>query len=343
MMQLRTRHGRGLASIAAAMTLAALMLLPAWSVNVPEVRAAGAANAQASELVRLINGERAYRGKSTLSLDGYLASKARDGSVWCPNDSSKVVDGRAKDIAVSGYFSHSLRLCPKYTVIDAMATWGYTRGRGEILTYNSGFGTGTKTYTYGCSPSVTTCPGPTTPTYSTTARAMAGWMGSSVHYSIILGSYDRVGCGAWVGSDGTYYYACLVAMGGNPIITPRPAAPAKPAPGGASEPTVAPTPAPTQPPPWPSPSGARAWIATRVVLPTPESDPETGDGTGSVWADLARDPPSGPGQGSPDEDLPQAAQVALCAGGAALTLVIVWSRLGPLRRYRPRGGAGTAH
>ena len=31
MMQLRTRHGRGLASIAAAMTLAALMLLPAWS------------------------------------------------------------------------------------------------------------------------------------------------------------------------------------------------------------------------------------------------------------------------------------------------------------------------
>jgi uncharacterized protein YkwD len=327
------------------MTLAALMLLPAWSVSVPEVRAAGAADAQASELVRLINGERAYRGKSTLGLDKYLASKARDGSVWCPNDSSKVMTGRARDIAVSGYFSHNLRLCPRYTIIDAMATWGYTRGRGEILTYNSGLGTGTKTYTYGCSPSVTTCPGPTTPTYSTTVRAMAGWMSSSVHYSIILGSYDRVGCGAWVGSNGTYYYACLFAMGGSPITTPKPAAtpepatPAKPAGGGASEPAVTPTPAPTQPPPWPSPSGARAWIVTRVVLPTPETDPAAGDGDGSgaVWAGRTGHPQSGPSPGPSDGDLPQAAQVALCAGGAALTLVVVWSRLGPLRRYRPRG------
>jgi uncharacterized protein YkwD len=333
------------------MTLAALMLLPAWSISVPEVRAAGAADAQASELVRLINGERAYRGKSILGLDKYLASKARDGSVWCPDDSSKVMAGRAKDIAVSGYFSHNLRLCTRYTIIDAMATWGYTRGRGEILTYNSGFGTGTKTYTYGCSPSVTTCPGPTTPTYSTTARAMASWMGSSVHYSIILGSYDRVGCGAWVGPNGTYYYACLFAMGGNPAVTPKPASTAKPATrakpatGGASEPIATPTPGPTQPPPWPTPSGASAWIVQPVLVATVGSEPAAGDRDepGAVWVGLAGDPPSGPGQDPPDGDLSQAVQVALCAGGAAWTLVIVWWRLGPLRRYRPRGGADTPH
>jgi uncharacterized protein YkwD len=311
----RNRHGRALAPLAAALAMAAF-LLPAWSV--PEARAAGAADSQASAVVRLINGERAYRGKAALSVDSYLTAKARDGSVWCPNDSSLVMDGRARDMAVSGYFSHNLRLCTKYTIIDAMATWGYARGRGEIISYNS-VGTATVSYTYGCSPSITNCHGSTTTTYNTVARAMSGWMGSSVHYSIITGSYDRIGCGAWVSAGGAYYYACLFAAGGSPIVTPKPKA----------------TPKPTAPPPWTSPSGW--WLSAQDV-----ASPAEGSAGGSPAASgpAAIGPESSPAQ-NPNDGLPPVAQAALAAVGAVCALAMVWLRLGSLRRYRPPGaGAG---
>ena len=334
------RHGRGLAPFAVALAMAAL-LLPVWSV--PAARAASAADAQASAAVRLINGERAYWGKTALRPDSYLAGKARDGSVWCPNNSSLVMAGRAKDMAVSGYFSHNLRLCPGYDIIDAMATWGYTRGRGEIISYNS-VGVQTVSYAYGCSPSIATCPGPATTTYNTVARAMSGWMRSSVHYSIITGSYDRVGCGAWVSSSGVYYYACLFAAGGSPIVTPRPRPVATPRPKPVATPpppseatpedVASTTPDPTQPPPWPTPPGARTWF----VVPDPARAISDGDGPAAdgLAADgLAAGLPS-PAQPS-DEGLPEPARAALAVVGVAWTLVFVWLRLGPRRRYRPRG------
>jgi uncharacterized protein YkwD len=321
----RNRHGRALAPLAAALAMAAV-LLPAWSV--PEARAAGAADSQASAVVRLINGERAYRGKAALSVDSYLTAKARDGSVWCPNDSSLVMSGRARDMAVSGYFSHNLRLCTKYTIIDAMATWGYTRGRGEIISYNS-VGTATVGYTYGCSPSVTNCPGSTTTTYNTVARAMSGWMGSSVHYSIITGSYDRIGCGAWVSAGGAYYYACLFAAGGSPIVTPKPKATPRPA---------AP-PKPTAPPPWTSPSGW--WLSAQDMASPAEGSAASGPAASGPAASgpaggPAGGPESSPAQ-NPNDGLPPAAQAALAAVGAVCALAMVWLRLGSLRRYRPPG------
>jgi uncharacterized protein YkwD len=349
------RHGRPLLPLAGAFAIAAALLLPAWSV--PPALAAGAADAQASELVGLINGERAYAGKGALRLDSYLAAKARDGTIWCPNDASKTMAGRAKDIAVSGYFSHELRLCTQYTIIDAMKTWGYKGGRGEILTYNSGFGVGTITYRYGCRPGVTSCPGGAISTSSTTARAMTGWMQSSAHYSIILGRYDRVGCGAWVGSSGTYYYACLFALGGNPIATPKPKATPRPPAAGGEAPPPAATPVPggpTQPPPWPSPSGAAAWIvmpelqpypsppadAADAVPPASESPIPTPDAAARAGTARAGSAP-GSGAGLPS-GLPPEVEGALAAGGFAATVIVAWLGMlrGPRRlRGRPSGGA----
>jgi len=337
----RVHHGRPFAPILAALVATAL-LLPAWSATAPEARAAGAADAQASELVRLINGERAAAGKSALGLDRYLAGKARDGAIWCPNDSSKVMSGRAKDIALNGPFSHQLRLCSQYSVTDAMKTWGYGGARGEILAMNGGYGTSQVTYAYGCNPSVSECPGPGTSTFATTAHAMMGWMHSSSHYSIIVGNYDRVGCGAWVGPNGAYHYSCLFSRGGGPVATPRPPSKTTTRPGaGGSGPSpssatagVTATPAATQPPPWPTPSGACGWIVVPGVSPdaaATRAPPEEETSGGA---------PDG-GAAGPVSGLPLAAQVAVVAGGAAGTAVLAWPLLGFLRRRRGRE-TGTA-
>jgi uncharacterized protein YkwD len=320
----------------AALAVAVLLLLPPWSAS--PARAAGAADAQASELVRLINGERAYLGKPALRLDRFLASKARDGSIWCPNDASLVMAGRAKDIALFGPMVHSLRLCTKYSVVDAMKTWGYKGGRGEILAMNGGYGTDTITYTYGCSPSVTPCPGADTTTYSTTAHAMMGWMRSSGHYAVIVGSYDRVGCGGWVSSSGAFYYSCLFSMGGSPVATPKPTpkptAKATPRPGSggggssgggaaATQKVLAASSSPTQAPPWPSPSGASAWIVGATESPIADT---AGLTDGSAGNGLAPKPQGG----VPTTELVLGAGGAAAAGFALPLLAFV-------RRRRSRG------
>jgi uncharacterized protein YkwD len=336
----RIRHGRALAPLAAALAMAAV-LLPAWSVA--PARAADDADTQASAVVWLINGERAYRGKAALSVDPYLTAKARDGAVWCPNDSSLVMAGRANDMAVNGYLSHDLRLCTKYSIIDAMATWGYTGGRGEIISYNS-VGVHTVDYAYGCSPSVATCPGSTTTTYNTVARAMSGWMRSSLHYSIITGSYNRVGCGAWVSSGGVYYYACLFALGGNPIVTARPKA--TPGPVVTPKPTAQATAeaplTPTDPVPTPLPTPSGLWLAAQDPVSPIEGNPAANGADGGIPAAIGPQggPPFSPERDA-DDGLPQAAQAVLAAAGMMGMLAVVWLRLGSLRRYRTRG-PGTA-
>jgi hypothetical protein len=328
----RNRHGRAAAPLVAALALAALALLPAWSVS--GVRAAGAADAQSSELVRLINGERAYLGKPALRLDRYLASKARDGAIACPNDASLIMAGRAKDIAVFGGMSHSLRLCAQYSVMDTMKIWGYRGQRGEILAMNRGYGTGKVTYTYGCSPSVTACPGAATSTYDTAAHAMAGWMRSSGHYAVIVGGYDRVGCGAWIAADGGYYYACLFSLGGGPVATPRPASGGGGGGGGsgAAPATTAPSPSPTQPPPWPSPSGAWCEFGRSGA-----ASPTTGAAGGAPPDESPGSPDATPGAA-----MPVAAQVALAAGGVAGAAAFALPLLGVRRRRRTRADAAAA-
>jgi hypothetical protein len=173
------------------------------------------------EATRLINGERAFHGLRSLVTDRVLVTKARDGSIACPNDGSKVMAGRARDIAASGVFDHGLRLCGtrsdgsyRYTVIDAMYAWGYNTYRGEILAWNN-YPVSASTYRYGCSLTGTGCSSTkTTTTTASVGAAMSAWMRSSGHRPLILGNYDRVGCGAWQNSSGVKYYSCLFSLGG---------------------------------------------------------------------------------------------------------------------------------
>jgi hypothetical protein len=243
-----------------AMSTLGLAVSLVWSV--PSAFAAGAANAQADEVVRLINGERAALGEAPVAVDSYLATKARDGAVACPNDASLVVDGRAKDFAVYGFpkNAHLLRLCPAYTSLDAMKAWGYNGGRGEVVAVNGGFGTSMVDYAYGCTPTVRTCPGSTTSTYYTTARVVTDWTSSPSHYDILIGAYDRVGCGAWIGADGAYYYDCMFSAGGRVVprspSTPRP--PSTPQPPRATRAPVAPKAATATKPPAVTPSPVAA-------------------------------------------------------------------------------------
>jgi hypothetical protein len=336
----RPRH----AVVLGALTISALTLVLSLAWSVPATLAAGPANAQASELVRLINGERAHLGRAALRTDTFLAAKARDGAVACPNDATKVMAGRAKDFAVYGYpsNSHALRLCPTYSSMDAMKAWGYKGARGEITALNGGYGTARVGYTYGCTPSVRTCPGSTTSTYSTTAHAMANWTSSSSHYAIIVGSYDRVGCGAWIGSNGAYYYDCMFSRGGRSV----PKATGTPRPGGAVDPPAA-TPRPTE---TPAPSfdaaigmpGAEMPLASHAAGPL--ASPTI---VASVEATSAPDPDTallgGTAQGGPQSDPPDGSarapatsrNLSVAAGAMTAILSLLYGLLLAVKRRRP--------
>ena len=173
------------------------------------------ADYSSAELVRLINGERVFHGLPTLSVDELLSSKARDGALACPGDPSLVMSGRAKDMALNEVFSHNLRLCPKNTVLDLFNSWGYNTYRGEIIAWNN-YPVANTTYYYGCSLAGTDCSSTKrTTTSGTVAASMIGYMKSSGHRTIILGKYDRVGCGSWFDPvSGKNTSACLFSLGG---------------------------------------------------------------------------------------------------------------------------------
>ncbi len=302
--------------VVAALSFGAALTALVWAP--PVALAAGPADDQAKDLVSLINGERAYLHLSALKVDTFLAAKARDGAVACPNDASKVMSGRAKDFAVNGYpsNSHLLRLCTQYSSMDAMKSWGYKSYRGEVTALNGGYGTAQHDYTYGCSPTVRTCPGGSTTGYYTSVRAVTNWVSSSTHYAVIMGNYDRIGCGAWIGSNGAYFYDCMVSRGGRSGTTSS--APKTPsAPKTSSPPKkstskvagVAATPKPT-PTATPVPTGTPfVEVLTEVINPRPYETPTAaatdqaaapgalshggGDGSGGVQSDAPAAPPPG--------------------------------------------------
>jgi hypothetical protein len=328
---LRNRRlpSRGVIIAAALLSVLSLSWSLAWSVST--VKAAGPANTEATELVRLINGERAALGRAPLRIDSFLATKARDGAVACPNDASLVAAGRARDFAVYGFpaNAHQLRLCPTYNSMDAMKSWGYRGNRGEVAALNGGYGTTKVAYVYGCSPTVRTCPGATTSTYYTTARVLTNWTSSSTHYNVIVGNYDRIGCGAWVGANGVFYYDCMVSLGGRlvprPAATPRPVSAAAPV-AAATVPAADLTPDPsTAASPVPSPS---TWPAVVPgAIETVAGATQTAEGG----------PPSGPPSGN---QVPVVASDLGAAAGALAALVslsygvLIW-----LRQRRRRGTA----
>jgi hypothetical protein len=159
------------------------------------------------EVMRLINGDRAYMGLTKMKLDTFLATKAQDGSIRCPNDANKLNKGRAQSLAAQNIIPapHALELCPTYTVLSVLPYWNYSGYRAEINAVNSQ-DMSLRRYDFGCPIGSQLECNHSSFTYApfTAAQAVRMWMNSSSHRSKMLGSYSRVGCGVWQG--GTAYY-----------------------------------------------------------------------------------------------------------------------------------------
>jgi hypothetical protein len=274
------------AAVAFGLSLFAVSLT--WQV--PAVAASsGPIDAQAAELVRLMNGARAAEGKPALKVDPFLASKARDGAIPCPDDASDSIAGRAKDFAAYNEMSHQLRLCnaASYKLSGTLFvsvlqdTWSYWNV-GEIDLDNGGYGNGAFLYTYSGSKTWQSW------TYSTTGHGMMGWETSKSHWDIIMGSYDRVGCGGWA-SGSTYYYDCAFSVGGSSpdglrsAPTRSPFDNSLPTPAPTARPTPRPTARPTAPPARraPAPTGCGTHAAKPVASASASTSASAGAGASS--------------------------------------------------------------
>lgn len=210
----------------------------------------------ASELMRLLNGERTAAGLPTLEVDPFLAVQARDGAINCPNGAG-TMEGRAKDMALNGFFSHALRICGTdpagdyYDVLDVMPSWGYASSRGENIAMNRGYDFEPFPYQFGCDVHQANCSGPNTTAPTTVAIASRGFMTSQGHRDLVLSTYvDRFACGAWSVPWPDYpgevqtYYACLFAYGPGTREAPTPTPTPEPTPTPTPTPTPGPTPVP---------------------------------------------------------------------------------------------------
>jgi len=337
----RAMHGAVALGVALAATLA---------LAVPTAQAAaGPADAQATEMVRLINGVRWANNLPALRVDPNLASLARDAPIACPADSSQVMLGRAKDFATHGPPSHYLRLCPSVMFVSVLqSAYGYGTN-GEIDLDNLNYGTGAHLLTYTGKRTWQTW------TYYTNQAGILGWMASATHRNIIVGNYDRVGCGGWTGADGTFFYDCLFSNGGpgstlappsvapfnNPIPTAQPTAnpTPKPTPRPIPSVTVPPKPANTAAPvdspvaidPTSVPSPATtAGVATGAGSPTPSSTP----GADGAQQSAAQPPvkPQGAGGGSTSSAVSDSSVVGVAAAAIAGLLAAFSGLLVTLRR-----------
>jgi hypothetical protein len=300
---------------------------------VPAARAgAGPADAQATEMVRLINGVRAANSLPALNVDPALAGLARDAPIACPSDASKVVSGRAKDFATNGPPSHYLRLCPSVMFVSVLqSVYGYG-SNGEIDLDNLNYGTGARLLTYTGSKGTWQ-----TWTYYTNQAGILGWMNSATHRNIIVGAYDRVGCGGWIGGDGTFFYDCLFSNGGpGSVVAPPTRAPfnnplptAQPIPQATPVPTPRPIAAVTAPPkpaPTPAPTASPA-----AVDPTPSASSTMPVPAATLSVSPTTSPTASPApvldaseSASPSVEMPQGAR----GGGASPSAPIESSIVG---------------
>jgi hypothetical protein len=264
--------------VPAAVVLGASLFAVSLTWQVPTAQGASAAVSERNEIYRLINGSRAAAGKSYLNVDIFLEQKAGDGAIPCPDDPAKSIGGRAADIFATGLMDHNLRLCdaspPKLSTTTFIATmgsaWGYG-SRGEILGSNTGYGTGAYTFVYKAF---------STSTESTTGHMMAGWASSSSHWGIVMGQYNRVGCGVWNGGS-TFVYACEFAGGSGPTPAGLRGAPRPPVTVRPPAPPATATPIPTDfvgsgypnpylnAPPWAVQSASPSASASPTAAPTP--------------------------------------------------------------------------
>jgi len=207
-----------------------------------------------TDLIRLVNLDRAALGLQPYLIDDQLSAIARDATFTCPTNPTLTLRGRAQDMADRSYFSHTVPGCyltgtttpyPSLTIVRTV--FGYSLARSEILHWNS-YGNAPTTYQLGCDINGANCVGGTTPTTTAVAIAQRNFMSSSPHRAAELAGYQRFGCGSATTPGTTKtYFACLFADGGptlpSPVPTPAPTAPAPlPTPPPAPVPTPAPVP-----------------------------------------------------------------------------------------------------
>ena len=200
-------------------TLRALAMLPVLLLSAGPASAQGA-NATASpdaaaELMRLTNLDRLALGYPALAEDPTLVALATDRPFTCP--SGLVPAGRALDMAQRGYFDHAIPGCGAgtqgVTLLDLLPALGYRNIRAENIGWNASYGTAAVSYTPVCSLQAPGCPGVATPSIADVAAVEQAFLLHPEHRAIVLGAYDRFGCGAARATSGTLYVACLFSLG----------------------------------------------------------------------------------------------------------------------------------
>ena len=183
-------------------------------------------SADEDKMVTLINQARASAGLPALTRSSGLDDVAR----W-----------RSKDMWDRNYFSHTIPSPPGGNVFDELH-------RRNICYTVAGENIGTNNY----------------PDDVSTQTMFNGWMGSSTHKALILGSgFNRIGLGAFKGTGTTYpkkYWTAVFTHSCGSTATPTPPPP----------PTPTPTPAPTK---TPSPTKTPGPGATPTPHPTPTPTP----------------------------------------------------------------------
>jgi hypothetical protein len=201
--------------------LLALAMLPVLLLSAGPASAQGA-SATASpdagaELMRLTNLDRLALGHPALAEDPTLAALATDRPFTCPSGLQPA--GRALDLAQRLYFDHAIPGCAtagtsSVTLLDLLPGLGYRNVRAENIGWNAGYGSAMVPYTLGCSKPASACAGVATPSIADIAAVEQAFLLHPEHRAIILGAYDRFGCGAARTASGTLLVACLFSRGG---------------------------------------------------------------------------------------------------------------------------------
>lgn len=247
-----------------ALALAALAVV---STAGPAFAWSGAEFSPADEqlLLSLTNQDRASAGLNALVNDTYLHTKAE----W-----------RAKDMGDQNYFSHQIPPDNKL-VFSYMQQDGYCF---KVAGENIGLST------YGDD--------------IATTRLETAFMGSTSHRENILGTWARIGVGAYKAADGRKLYAVLFSIPCG-VTVPAPAPVTTPAP-----PAVNPTPAPPKPTPRPVVRATPAPTVVPTPAPTPSDSPtpeptltpEPTPSTSEPVATTSPEPSSDAAAGSPSAD-----------------------------------------
>lgn len=192
-------------------------------------------------LFTLTNQDRASAGLNALTNDSYLHKEAE----W-----------RAKDMGDRNYFSHQIPPEDKMVFDDMQKDHYCFKVAGENIGLS----------TYGDD--------------LATNRIETAFMGSKGHRANILGTWGRLGVGAYKAADGRKLYAVLFSVPcpakAKPkpvaVATPKPVAVATPTPTPTAEPTLQPTPAPTA-----TPEATPAASPTAVPSDSPTTVPDPAD------------------------------------------------------------------